>query len=303
MKRVLLRPTADLVFKRIFGKEKEIAIEFINLFINPPKPVVDITFLEQEMPTDLRDGKVSVVDIRCTDSNNQHFILEMQVVHHEGFLDRQLLYACKAYAMQFLSGVKYSDRQTVYLLTIIDKEIIPDTTLWLHPFAVRHEELNHISIPGLHMRVLELGKRKKLGNFNMENPSDRWMAFLAEPEKLITMPKFDISVYPNLMKAVDLLDRSNFTIAQQIAYDNHLFAVADINQSRMESFDQGYDEGLEKGMNTGKIAGIQEGLEKGLQLSIAIYKELHSGILSVEEIALKYSITVSEVKKLAKEFE
>ncbi len=141
------------------------------------------------------------------------------------------------------------------------------------------------------MRVLELGKRKKLGNFNMENASDRWMAFLAEPEKLITMPKFDISIYPNLMKAVDLLDRSNFTMAQQIAYDNHLFAVADINQSRMESFDQGYDEGLEKG------------LAKGLQLSIAIYKELQSGILSVEEIALKYSITVSEVEHLAKEFE
>jgi hypothetical protein len=141
------------------------------------------------------------------------------------------------------------------------------------------------------MRVLELGKRKKLGNFNMENPSDRWMAFLVEPEKLITMPKFDISVYPNLMKAVDLLDRSNFTMAQQIAYDNHLFAVADINQSRMESFDQGYDEGLEKG------------LEKGLQLSIAIYKELQSGILSDEEIALKYSITLREVEKFAKEFE
>lgn len=125
----------------------------------------------------------------------------------------------------------------------------------------------------------------------MENASDRWMAFLAEPEKLITMPKFDISFYPNLMKAVDLLDRSNFTMAQQIAYDNHLFAVADINQSRMESFDQGYDEGLEKG------------LAKGLQLSIAIYKELQSGILSDEEIALKYSVTLSEVEKLAKEFE
>ena len=99
----------------------------------------------------------------------------------------------------------------------------------------KHEPL--YDFPGLLMRVLELGKRKKLGNFNMENPSDRWMTFLAEPEKLITMPKFDISVYPNLMKAVDLLDRSNFTMAQQIAYDNHLFAVADINQSRMESTD------------------------------------------------------------------
>jgi hypothetical protein len=125
----------------------------------------------------------------------------------------------------------------------------------------------------------------------MENAADRWMAFLAEPEKLINMPKFDISVYPNLMKAVEILDKSNFTPGQQIAYTNHLFAVADINESRMESFDKGYDEGMEKG------------IEKGMHLSISIFKELQSGLLSHEEIALKYSITVEEVEKLAKEFE
>jgi hypothetical protein len=117
------------------------------------------------------------------------------------------------------------------------------------------------------------------------------MAFLAEPEKLINMPKFDISVYPNLMKAVEILDKSNFTPGQQIAYTNHLFAVADINESRMESFDKGYDEGMEKGM------------EKGLHLSISIFKEFQSELLSHEEIARKYSITVEEVEKLAKEFE
>jgi len=126
------------------------------------------------------------------------------------------------------------------------------------------------------------------------------MAFLAEPEKLINMPKFDISVYPNLMKAVEILDKSNFTPGQQIAYTNHLFAVADINESRMESFDKGYDEGMEKGINTGKMAGIQEGLQKGLQLSISIFKEFQSGLLSHEEIALKYSITIEEVEKLDK---
>ena len=84
-----------------------------------------------------------------------------------------------------------------------------------------------------------------MDNFNLDHPLDRWMTFLAEPEKLITMQKFDISVYPNLMKAVEILDRSNFTIEQQIAYDNHLFAVADINQSNIDSFDRGHGEGRE----------------------------------------------------------
>ena len=62
------------------------------------------------------------------------------------------------------------------------------------------------------------------------------------------MQKFDISVYPNLLKAVELLDSSNFSVEQQIAYDRHWFAVADINQTRIDRFDKGYDDGIEKGM-------------------------------------------------------
>jgi hypothetical protein len=48
---------------------------------------------------------------------------------------------------------------------------------------------------------------------------------------------------------------------------------------------------------------MEKGMEKGLHLSIVIFKEFQSGLLSHEEIALKYSITVKEVEKLAKEFE
>jgi len=124
----------------------------------------------------------------------------------------------------------------------------------------------------------------------MENAADRWLTFLAEPEKLITMPKFDISVYPNLMKAVEILDTSNFTRGQHRTYTNHLFTVADINYSRMESYDKGFDEGIDKGIG------------KGLQLSIAIYKDIQKGDLTHEAIALQYGISVEEVEKLAEAF-
>jgi hypothetical protein len=117
----------------------------------------------------------------------------------------------------------------------------------------------------------------------MDNPVDRWMTFLAEPEKLITMQKFDISVYPNLMKAVEILDRSNFTQAQQIAYDNHLFAVADINQTRIESFDKGYDEGRVEGLAKGRFEGIEEGFD----LTLNLIDDLEKGVLSNAELAQK----------------
>jgi predicted transposase/invertase (TIGR01784 family) len=121
----------------------------------------------------------------------------------------------------------------------------------------------------------------------MDNPVDRWLTFLSEPEKILAMTKFDLSVYPNLMKAAELLDESNYSQAQLDAYDRHLMAVYDINRSRIESYDKGFDEGIDKGIG------------KGLQLSIAIYKDIQVGHLTHEAIALKYSISLEEVKKLA----
>ena len=142
-----------------------------------------------------------------------------------------------------------------------------------------------------------------MDNFSMDNPVDRWITFLAEPEKLITMQKFDISVYPNLMKAVEILDRSNFTIEQQIAYDNHLFAVADINQSNIDSFDRGHGEGFGEGIEKGRVEGEQKGLHRGLSLSRAIIRELKKGELSHEEIAIKFSLPIAEVKLMAEDLD
>jgi len=132
----------------------------------------------------------------------------------------------------------------------------------------------------------------------MDNPVDRWMTFLAEPEKLITMQKFDISVYPNLMKAVEILDRSNFTQAQQIAYDNHLFAVADINQTRIESFDKGFDEGRVEGRAKGRFEGIEEGFD----LTLNLIDDLEKGVLSNAELAQKYSKPIEIIEKLATKY-
>jgi hypothetical protein len=59
MKRKILNPTADPVFKRIFGQEKEITIEIINLLINPPNPVIDLEYLPQEMFPDVYRDNIS----------------------------------------------------------------------------------------------------------------------------------------------------------------------------------------------------------------------------------------------------
>ena len=70
----LLNPLADPVFKRIFGTEKDILIEFINLFIELENPVVAIDFLPQELISENKDEKIPVVDVRCIDAANPTFL-------------------------------------------------------------------------------------------------------------------------------------------------------------------------------------------------------------------------------------
>jgi len=152
-----------------------------------------------------------------------------------------------------------------------------------------------------HVLKFELAKRKKLGNFNFDDPVDRWLSFLVEPEKILTMPKFDLSVYPNLLKAAELLDESNYTQEQLNAYDRHLLAVYDINMSRIESFDEGVEVGETRGVAKGLKQGLEQGREEGIHLSVPIIKELLKGELSHKEIAERFSVSVQLVAKLAEE--
>ena len=119
------------------------------------------------------------------------------------------------------------------------------------------------------------------------------MGYKAEPEKILTIPKYDLSVYPNLLKAAELLDESNYTQEQLNAYDRHLLAVFDINMSRIESFDEGVDEGLKRGR--------EEGREEGIHLYVPIIKVLLKGELSHAQIAEQFFVCVQLVDKLAEE--
>ena len=153
----------------------------------------------------------------------------------------------------------------------------------------------------MHCLARGLSKRKKLGNFDFDDPVDRWLSFLAEPEKILTMPKFDLSVYPNLLKPAELLDESNYTQEQLNAYDRHLLAVYDINMSRIESFDEGFEVGLQRGIENGINQAREEGVKEGFRLYVPIIKELLKGELSHAQIAEQFSVSVQLVAQLAEE--
>lgn len=98
----ILDPLSDLVFKRIFGNEKEIFIEFINSLIDLSVVLVSIEFIPLELFSENQEEKSPIVDIRCRDAANRQFIVEIQLSYQANFLKRTLFYLSKAYGRQLI---------------------------------------------------------------------------------------------------------------------------------------------------------------------------------------------------------
>lgn len=92
------------------------------------------------------------------------------------------------------------------------------------------------------------------------------------------MSKHELHEYANLVKAVDLLDESNYTPGQLIAYDKYMDSIITWNSTMIESFDDGY--------------------EKGTTNTISIIQALKKGESSVEDIAKSFNTTTEFVQQL-----
>ncbi len=286
MERRWLNPLADLVFKRIFGQEKEILIELINGIIQPIDPVIDIEYLSLELLPEGKEGKNSIVDVRCLDLKKRNFILEIQLLQQISFQERVLYYASKTYGKQLLKGRKYEELQPVYLLSIMDYTFDHLNNDWLHRYSLINEIDINKKLNGIHLIFLELDKYRKMAKFTLDTVQDRWIAFLTQPEKILAMSKETLHDYPNLIKAVELLNESNYTPGQILAYEKYLDSVISWNSTMIESFDNGYDQGL------------TEGIEKGAEKTIAIMQELRNGNLTIADIAGKFNIKEELVLQL-----
>ncbi len=122
--------TNDFVFRRIFATHPDILRGLLNdLLDRQGDQAIDaIEYLPREQLPLAVGAKLSILNVRCKDRAGTTFVVEMQLIHHPGFVNRVVYNACKAYAGQLRSG-KWSDTLTdVVAISICDFEIWPDAT-------------------------------------------------------------------------------------------------------------------------------------------------------------------------------
>ncbi len=107
---LFMRPKVDIVFKRIFGDErnKSILISFLSAVLNMNKAdLYDLTIVNNELLPEYNEDKQSILDIKIRLKNNTLINVEIQILAYQNMVDRIIYYLTRMYNSEIKKGDKY----------------------------------------------------------------------------------------------------------------------------------------------------------------------------------------------------
>ena len=248
----------DFVFRRIFASHPDLLRALLNDLLERTgdQEIDGIEYLPSEQLPIVDGAKLSILDVRCKDRAGTTFIVEMQLLHHPGFLNRIVYNACKAYVAPLKSGGKYSQLTDVVAISICDFDLWPDAKqetqgLPLVPLLSRWNMVErHSKNDGLlqvQYAFLELAKVPK------DRPEkiglDLWAWLFVHAPELKQMPP---GLVPGPQRAaLELANQSTFSQDELDAYQR----VSDEIQQVYWIAEARYEKGKLEGQLVGKLEG------------------------------------------------
>ena len=271
-----LDPKADLTFKKVFGEHPDLLRSFLNALL-PFKDgefIETVEYLPPELVPDNPLRKNSIVDVHCTDNYKRQFIVEMQTVWSNEFLQRVLFNASKAYVKQLGEGNNYELLKPVFSLNLVNDVFEKDIDDWYHYYQLVHEKYSDKVINGLQLLFVELPKFKPQ-TFSDKKMMVLWLRFLTEINEKTYDPAPELKEDALIKKALDLVEHSAYTDKELADYDKFWDIVRTENTL---------------------IASSEKKGERNKALEIA--RNLKQYGMSVADISQMTSLSEDEIKKL-----
>jgi predicted transposase/invertase (TIGR01784 family) len=249
----------DFVFRRIFATHPDILRSLLNDLLerSGDRTIEAIEYLPSEQLPLVVGAKLSILDVRCKDRAGTTFVVEMQLIHVPGFINRVVYNACKAYVSQLQIREKYSKLTDVVAISICDFELWPDSKqkeqgLPLVPMLSRwnmtERKSGNDGLLQVQYAFLELPKLPK------QRPetagADLWAWLFVHAPELTEVPA-DLSPGP-YREALELANKATFTQEELDAYQK---VIDEIQQVR-ELAEAKLAEGEAIGLIKGKIAAL-----------------------------------------------
>ena len=299
-----LDPKNDLAFKQVFGEHKHLCISLLNSMLPLEKPIVNIEYQSGELLPKVKVLRLSIVDVRCTDTDGRQFIVEMQMYWTESFKSRVLLNASKAYVMQSDRAQKYKLLQPVYSLNFVNEIFEKSPKMqneYYHHYKIVNIKNTQEQIKGLEFIFIELPK------FKAQNRAEKklhelWLRFLTEIDECTEEAPKDLMENSDIREAVEYVEMGAYTKSQLYAYDK----VKDSIMTELSVIDDALEEGERIGKEIGEKKGERIGERRGKRKGIIEGKKtvainlLKLGI-SMDDIMQSTGFTRKEILELHEE--
>jgi len=288
-------PTVDFAFKRIFGTEqyKAATIGFLNSVICPPKPIVDVTFINVELPGLVPDDRKAVVDVSCTADDGSTFIVEMQNFTHSFFRERMVVYASSLVTHLAEKSARWNYKLSpVYVIAILRRGLTYPFKAETPMVALKEPKSEsryktHYATINLSNGILmpsspqyyffELDRfDKKRGE--LLDDVEKWLFLLKESVFFKEVPA-EFSDGDDFRSFFSASTTAGFSKEERMKYDKDMITQTDIEIIKEESLAEGLEKGFEKGI-------------------LLVAKNLKADGMPAEKIAQVTGLLAAEVEKL-----
>ena len=298
-----INPFTDIGFKRIFGQElsKPLLIDFLNNLLIGEKRIVNLKFLDKELPPVFVDDRSLIYDIYCELDDNEKIIVEMQNCEQSFFKRRSIYYVSEAIARQGEKGPKWQyDIKGVYLIAFLNFRRPDIGEEFRTDVMLMNRKSKEIFSDKLRLVYLQLPLFEK-GVDECENDFDRWIYVLKNMETIKRLPwAAQNSVF---QKLAEIADVSSLTKEERLYYDVALRKYRD-TLCVLESAEQrGVKRGLAKGREEGRAEGLAKGRAEGLakgraEGQIETARNMKAKGLAIDLIAACSGLSPEEIERL-----
>ena len=283
MRRTLLNPKIDFVFKKIFGSEEhpEILISFLNAVLKPKKPIVSVEIKNSDLEKEYIEDKFSRLDVKALTSNKEIINIEIQLKNEYNMIQRNLYYWGKLYEEQLSEGDRYDKLSRTVCINILDFKYLKNDRFH-NGYRLKEIETNEELTDLQEIHFIEIPKLKRFESTEeIVDLLEGWVEFLRDPESEV-IRKLEMS-NKEIREAKDELYRLSRNSKERELYYLREKSLRDEISALANAKEKGLKEGLKQGLFEGKLESARSFLD----------------ILDDDTIATKLNIDVDIIKKLS----
>ena len=239
--------TVDYAFKRVFGKNgnesilKDLLESILNIEIK------SITIQNPEIPKNMKDGKVGILDVRAELNGDEITEVEMQVQDQHNIDKRSPTYLTKIYSDQLKEGEQYIEVKKVVVINILNfnyykRNSYHSVARMIFEESKENEkvDLGYIvedkyATKDLEMHFIELPKFRKKDP-DMSNKLEQWLCLICDEEDKIKMAE---SKNEEIEKAKKELEKLAMNPEDRELYELRLKAIRDEMNIRYSGYIDG----------------------------------------------------------------